>query len=106
MLVTFRTKSWGNVTMFGDVAKALLKMMGHSGTVPSALLAKDIPRALESLKRGLAATPSPKPDPRQDDKDEEPPVPLQKRAYPLIQLLQASAAKGTDVTWEEGVPIP
>jgi hypothetical protein len=106
MLVTFRTKSWGNVTMFGDVAKALLKMMGHSGTVPSALLAKDIPRALESLKRGLAAAPTPKPDPRKDDKDDEPPVPLQKRAYPLIQLLQASAAKGTDVTWEEGVPIP
>ena len=106
MLVTFRSKSWGNVTMFGDVAKALLNMMGHSGTVPSALLAKDIPQALERLKSGLAAAPQPKPDPRQEDKDEEPPVPLQKRAYPLIQLLQASAEKGTDVTWEESAPIP
>ena len=52
------------------------------------------------------SAPPPKPDPRQEDKDEEPPVPLQKRAYPLIQLLQASTEKGTDVTWEEGVPIP
>lgn len=106
MLVTFRTKSWGNVTMFGDVAKRLIKMMGHSGTIPSALLAKDIPQALERLKKGLAAAPEPKPDPKAGDKDEEPPVPLQRRAYPLIQLLQASASKGSDVTWEEGVPIP
>ncbi len=106
MLVTFRTKSWGNVTMFGDVAQALLKMMGHSGTVPSALLAKDIPQALERLKRGLAAAPQPKVDPKAVDKDEEPPVPLQKRAYPLIELLQASVRKESDVTWEEGVPLP
>ena len=45
MLVTFRSKAWGNVTMFGDVAETLLKMMGHTGTVPSALLAADIPAA-------------------------------------------------------------
>ena len=43
MLVTFRSNAWGNVTMFGDVAVTLLKMMGHSGTVPSTLLARDIP---------------------------------------------------------------
>ena|SRR5688572_4649745 len=106
MLVTFRSKSWGNVTMFGDVAQTLLKMMGHSGTVPSALLAKDIPAALSRLKRELAAVPQPKPDAKEDGRDKEPPVPLQKRAYPLIELLQASANQESDVTWEEGVPIP
>jgi len=107
MLVTFRTKSWGNVTMFGDVAKELLKMMGHSGTVPSALLAKDIPHALERLRRELAAAPPPKPDAKlEDHPDKEAPVPLQKRAYPLIQLLQASVDNGADVMWEEGQPLP
>jgi hypothetical protein len=55
MLVTFRSKAWGNVTLFGDVALTLLKMMGHSGTVPSALLARDIPSALARLKQALAA---------------------------------------------------
>jgi hypothetical protein len=105
MLVTFRSSAWGNVTMFGDVAQALLKMMGHSGTVPSALLARDIPAALERLKRELAAAPPPA-APKKDDPDAELPIALSKRAYPLIQLLNASAQKRADVTWEEGVPIP
>jgi hypothetical protein len=41
MLVTFTTEAYADITMFGDVAVALLKMMGHSGTVPSAIRAED-----------------------------------------------------------------
>ena len=32
MLATFTTKAYANITMFGDVAVTLLKMIGHSGT--------------------------------------------------------------------------
>ena len=39
----------------GDVAVTLLKMTGHSGTVPSAPRAGDIPSALARLKQELAA---------------------------------------------------
>ena len=39
MLVTFTTSAYANITMFGDVALHLLKLMGHSATVPGALLA-------------------------------------------------------------------
>jgi len=56
MLVTFHTNAWSSITMFGDVAVTLLKMAGHSGTVPSAMLAADIPAALERLEHKLAAT--------------------------------------------------
>jgi len=55
MLVKFESEV-GSVTMFGDIAVTLLKMMGHSGTVPSALLAKDIPAAAGQLKSALAIT--------------------------------------------------
>jgi len=48
MLVTFRTSAYANITMFGDIAVTLLKMMGHSGTVPSAIRADDVPAALEA----------------------------------------------------------
>ena len=41
--------------MFGDVAATLLKMAGHSGTMPGALLAREIPSALARLKQALAA---------------------------------------------------
>jgi hypothetical protein len=107
MLVTFRSKAYANVTMFGDVATALLKMMGHSGTVPSALLARDIPPALQQLEQGLAAMPKEQAEWRdKEDKDAEPQVGLKRRAHPLIQLLHASQAQGADVTWEEGAPTP
>jgi hypothetical protein len=49
MLITFQTKAYANITMFGDVAIALLKLMGHSGTVPGALMADDVPAALAHL---------------------------------------------------------
>lgn len=107
MLVTFRSKAYANVTMFGDVAITLLKMMGHSGTVPSALRARDIPPALHKLEQALAAVPADKAEWRdKEDKDAEPQVGLKRRAYPLIQLLNASQAQGAEVMWEEGAPTP
>jgi len=44
MLVTFTTKAYADITMFGDVAVAMLKMMGHSTTVPGAIVAEEVPR--------------------------------------------------------------
>ena len=96
--------------MFGDVALALLKMAGHSGTVPSALLAEDIPAALARLEQSLAAA-DPQEHVRQsappesENTDAEPPVGLRLRAYPLIQMLSAAARQGCDVTWEKGASL-
>ena len=95
--------------MFGDVAVTLLKLMGHSGTVPSALLAADIPAALARLQQGLAAADAEEPGkqaarPAAKDEDAPPPVGLRLRAYPLIQLLSAAARQGSDVMWEAGAP--
>ena len=96
--------------MFGDVAVTLLKMMGHSGTVPSALLAADIPSALARLQQRLAAADSEEQgkqsvQPAAEDADTAPPVGLRLRAYPLIQLLSAAARQGCDVMWDEGAPL-
>ena len=104
MLVTFRTNAYANITMFGDVAIRLLKLMGHSGTVPSAILAEDVPAALERLKAAIAAdkaagadTP---PAGTQRDEAEEPPVSLANRALPLIELLEAAVKRKSDVMWD------
>ena len=100
MLVRFDSEV-GSVTMFGDVAVTVLKMMGHSGTVPSALLAADIPAALQQLKSGLAMT-SDDNDVRAENKqdDKQPPVSLRQRAFPLVELLERAAARGVDITWK------
>lgn len=106
MLVTFRTKAWSNITLFGDVAVTLLKMTGHSGTVPGALRAADIPATITRLQQALAAIPDEKINPNKANKDDEDdsPVGLRLRAHPLIELLSAAAEQKCDVMWEAGAP--
>lgn len=95
--------------MFGDVAVTLLKMAGHSGTVPSALLAANVATALALLRQKLAvAGPgeesgrSVRPD--AEDESATPRAGIRLRAYPLLQLLSAAAQQGSDVMWEQGQP--
>jgi len=105
MLVTFTCKAYADITMFGDVALGMLNMMGHSGTVPGAILAEDVPAALERLKRSIGtarATPARNGESgkARDDDPEEPPVSLAHRALPLIELLAAAARENCDVMWK------
>lgn len=100
MLVRFRSDA-GDMTMFGDVAQELLKMMGHSGTVPSAILARDIPAALDRLKRGVAAAPAAAPHSADEEREKGPRVSLQQRAYPLIEMLERCSKNGWDLMWDQ-----
>lgn len=98
MLVTFTTDTYADITMFGDVALTMLKMMGHSTNVPGAILAEDVPVALARLKTAIDAEKS---APPVVDKDaDEPPVSMAHRALPLIDLLAAAAKSESDVMWK------
>ena len=89
--------------MFGDVAVRLLNIMGHSGTVPGALLAEDIPSALNKLKAAAEEDKiSEKTEQTSDEESEEQPVSLSLRAHPLIELLTAAAEQKCDVMWDKG----
>jgi hypothetical protein len=99
MLVKFRSDA-GDMTMFGDVAVELLKLMGHSGTVPSAILAKDLPGAVDRLKHAVAAAPSAAPRSDEEEREDGPIVSLRQRAYPFIELLERAAKNGWDVMWD------
>jgi hypothetical protein len=106
VLITFQTDAYASITMFGDVAVTLIKLMGHSGTVPGALLAEDVPAALARLRKAVAANPDAlldpaSPKPKGSDTDEEPHVSLAHRALPLIELLQAAATQDKNVMWDK-----
>lgn len=102
MLVIFSSQASGNITMFGDIAVQLLKMMGHSGTVPSAILAKDVPAALAELEAALgAAEQQPEPEEPTDDLEETSFVSLSHRALPLIDLLKAAVKDESNVQWTD-----
>lgn len=99
MLVTFTTDAYADITMFGDVALGLLKMMGHSKTVPGAILAADVPMALSRLKAAINAENS-SPPVEKEDEDEQPMVSMADRALPLINLLTAAAEAKCNVMWK------
>jgi hypothetical protein len=100
MLIKFDSEV-GSFTMAGDIAVQLLKAMGHSGTVPSAILPGDIPGALARLKAAVDASPRTATESSSsEDKDrKEVKVSLRQRAFPLIDLLTRAAEKGAEVMW-------
>lgn len=103
MLVHFKTDAYAGITMFGDIAVRLLKLTGHSGTVPGAIKAEDVPAALARLKEGLGAhgaEPQPAPSLTDEEERQEPPVNLATRAFPLVELLEAAADAHCDVLWD------
>lgn len=117
MLVTFSSTATDSITMFGDVAVALIKMMGNTGRVPSALGADEVSAALQRLESAIqqlrvqlhaqpAAPPAMNEDwgsddqKEEDDKNREPPVDLATRAVPLIALLKRAAAAHAPVMWK------
>ena len=111
MIVKFSTRV-GALTMHGDAAVALLRAMGHSGTVPGAILAQDLPDALAQLRGALAelaSQPAPAPTPppssggdEDDELEREPPVTLRMRAVPFLDMVETAIARGSDLMWERG----
>ncbi|STY30292.1 Domain of uncharacterised function (DUF1840) [Legionella wadsworthii] len=96
MLITFHTDAYEDITYFADVAKRLLTLMGHSGTIPGAIKSENLPDALEKLQMGLSKE---KKVP-ENDEDDDSDISLKKRAVPLIQLLQSAIKKNKDVLWD------
>ena len=100
MLVKFQTKFQATITMFGVVAVTHIKLMGHSGIVPSALLAEDMPVALARLKAAVAERSNKPQDPQAGssrDGEEAQSVSLAHRAVPLIEMLTAAVAEHENV---------
>ena len=100
MTVTFKSAATGNITMLGDVAKKVLKMMGQSGNVPGAMRSADIPRAIDKLQTSLTKMDPAEADTLNDDDESDATISMTVRAQPLIKLLQSAKAAGADVIWE------
>lgn len=104
MLITFRCRSHSNVTMFGDIALDMLKMMGHSGTVPGSISAQDVPDALSKLTSALSAKNAAEEnlhtDVDEEEEQAEPAVSLGRRAFPLIELLKSAIKEECEVMWD------
>ncbi|MCG6221414.1 DUF1840 domain-containing protein [Vibrio diabolicus] len=104
MLITFRCHSHSNVTMFGDIAIKMIKMMPPPPPVPGSISAQDIPDALSRLTSALAAQEAIEQNNSQameeDEEQEEQTVSLGRRAFPLIELLKSAIKEECEVMWD------
>lgn len=101
MLVTFTTDAHANITMFEGDALTMLKMMGHSATVPGAILAADVPATLGRLTAAIDAEKISSPVENENEDTNEPVVSMTNRGLPLIDLLTAAAKAGCNVMWNK-----
>jgi Domain of unknown function (DUF1840) len=104
MPITFKSKYSPDILMLESVAKELIRLMGHSGSLPGSLAAEDIPAALARLEAAIAggATQALQADrPKaQDDDHHEPAISAAHRAGPLIKMLQIAAREAEHVIWD------
>ena len=99
MLVTFKTKSYANIVMFGDVGTKMLEMMDYGTSIPGAIIPEDVSQALSNLQRGLESVEQTTESAADADED-QPAVSLLTRAVPLIELLQSAIDDRNHVRWE------
>ena len=101
MLITFSCPAYADLTMFGEVAVQLLKIMGHSGTVPGAISTEDVQATLLRLEAAIEHSPEPIASIKQkEDENDELAVSLSHRALPLLELLRAAAKEKCNVIWD------
>jgi len=108
MLLTFRSKAAADVLMLSEHALVLLRAAGKSvDPVPErgVFTPEQLPAAISGIERAIALAPAP--DEQEDEDQPKPhpvsePVSLQRRAYPLLDMLRRAQEKGVDVVWEAG----
>ncbi len=103
MLIRFSSDVAGHFIMLGDNALPLLRLMGMSGREEGAVSGEDLRQALQTLQAGLqrAAELAARPAQESEDDDEDVvPVSLQRRALPLLEMLQRAARDDGYVMWQ------
>ncbi len=97
MLVRFTTESYGHVDYLESVAASLLKMLGTSGKIPSALAADRVQHHLEALQQAVTFAVSEESEESGDDDDY---VSIKTRAKPLIDMLENAVENGDYLMWD------
>lgn len=109
MLITFKSDAGAGVIMLGDAAKKLIGILGKDAGDPKGIVTvEQLPDAITRLRAAIeqdrarqAESPSDD-DEREQDGDNKgmaAPVGLAQRAWPLLELLEASRREGVPVVW-------
>lgn len=111
MPIRFKSRHAPDILMLDAVARELIRLMGHSGSVPGAFAPADLPAALANLRAGIArleqATLAAErrsevsADEEERDRDDRNRVSAAHRAAPLLAMLETAIAQGDHVMWDQ-----
>jgi len=99
MPVIFSTPSSHRVFMFDKDATMMLKAMKTSGNIPGALFPEAINDALMALQERVQLDSSDEDEATTEDDNH---IEIQKKALPLIELMQRAIEQDEKLLWEKG----
>lgn len=104
MIVTFKSAAAGDVIMFGDNAKQMMKLMGKSPDDKGIITVEQLPDAIAGLRAAIDADKAARQAALDESDDPEKrgmgaSVSVAQRAVPLLELLEWAKRKGKPVTW-------
>ncbi len=108
MTIVLKSAAAGDLVLLNDLAKALLGAFGKDASQPGILQPADMPAALQALRglpdgptapdepaAELGELPAHKPEPSFADE----PVPLRRRAVPLVRMIEFALAEQKPIVW-------
>ncbi|MGZ8253347.1 MAG: DUF1840 domain-containing protein [Burkholderiaceae bacterium] len=108
-LVVFRSKAAGEIFMFAETARRIFQILGRQEAPRGVITAEQVPEALRKLVDAVdeekAQLKAAQEEADLEDKQGEPgaqqqrPITLGQRAFPLIEMLRAAEKMKVDVTW-------
>ena len=112
MIVIFQSPASGDVIMFGDVAKRMMKLMGKEPTDKGIVTVEQLPDAIARIKAAIEEDKQQRAGRSSEDLPQTEPdgsggrgqssrpfVTLTQRAVPLLELLEWSLKKQKPVVW-------
>lgn len=109
MLITFRSEASGDVMMFGDVAKQMLRIIGKEPADNGIVTAKQLPDAIAALKHAIAVDMAARTEHSGSGQPEIEAeqgggqglfVSTSQRAQPLLELFEWSLKDDKPVLWD------
>lgn len=97
-MIIFKTKHHAEIMMLDQVALNMIRLMGHSEVVPSALTGDEVEQAFNQLSKAMSTGSAQSGDSWDDDS-----VSLSHRGQPLLDLLATAMREGDHVIWEKSL---
>jgi len=99
MLIRFSVVAGPSIEMYEKEAMKMLRAMGLSETVPSAMSPEDVLPAVKKLESSLNKRSSADESTSQNGYDDDA-IDAKTRAFPLIELLKNAAKENKSVMWD------